>query len=457
MNPDLKDTQTPPPSPPETDKPRGWLNRILHRLTGWLGGQQFHYAGYLPSRPGWLLRYTLDPFFAKVTVKARLLDRVQELSRQGVVVYALKYRSTLDFLFFNRRYQQLDIPTPEVAFDLNLWMFQPLSHLVQIISAAVNYFTRKRSWFNPFQDGYFLRILKEKRSALLFLVDQVGFRHRFLKPREDPLRHLLEIQEQVDFPIFLVPQLILYSQEPAREDKGLLDLFFGDRENPGRLRKLALCLWKSKKAVVEVAEPVNLQEYLAGAPGQAPELRALNLRRELIHRLDQKQRMVTGPVIKSREEIMELTLTDPGLTQFMEHLAETEKKKLSKIKKTAQDYFWEMAADWNLIIVPIMNRAVRWLTRSLFEDVFFDLEGFEKVREAGQRGNLIFIPCHKSHIDYLLLNNLLYQHYLHPPRIAAGKNLAFWPLGFIFRGAGAFFIRRRFLGGSFTPRFSIII
>jgi glycerol-3-phosphate O-acyltransferase len=448
MTPDLKDPQSQPSSPPDADKPRGWFSRFLNRLTGWLGGQEFHYAGYLPSRSSWLLRHTLDPFFAKVTVKPRLKDRLQELSQQGVVVYALKYRSPLDFLFFNRRYQQLGAPVPEVAFDLNLWIFQPFSHLVQIISAALNYFTRKKAWPNPFQDGYFLRILQEKRSALLFLVDQVGFRHRFLKPREDPLRHLLEIQEQVDFPIFLVPQLIMYSQDPTREDKGLVDLFFGDRENPGRLRKLGLCIRKSKKAVVEVAEPVNLKELLASSAAQANlNSMAQNLRRELIQRLDQKRRLVTGPVVKTREELMEITLTDPGLTSFMERLAETEKKKLPKIKKTAQDYFWEMAADWNLLVIPFMNRLVRWLSRTLFEDVFFDLEGFEKVREASQRGTLIFIPCHKSHIDYLLLNNLMYQHYLHPPRIAAGKNLSFWPLGPIFRGSGAFFIRRRFLGG----------
>lgn len=447
MTPELKDPQS-PPSPPETDKPKGWISRILNRLTVWLGGQEFHYAGYLPSRPSWLMRYTLGPFFSKVTVNPKLKDRLQELSRRGVVVYALKYRSTLDFLFFNRRYQQLGAPVPEVAFDLNLWIFQPFSHLVQIISAAVNYFTRKKAWPNPFQDGYFQRILQEKRSALVFLVDQVGFRHRFLKPREDPLRHLLEIQEKLDFPIFLVPQMIMYSQEPTREDKGLLDLFFGDRENPGRLRKLGLCLRKSKKAVVEVAEPVNLKELLATSGTQVnPTLMAQDLRRELIQRLDQKRRLVTGPVIKSREELMEITLTDPGLTRFMEHLAETEKKKLSKIKKTAQDYFWEMAADWNLIIVPLMNRLVSWLSRTLFDGVYFDHEGFEKVKEAGHKGTLIFIPCHKSHIDYLLLNNLIYQNYLHPPRIAAGKNLAFWPIGNLFRGAGAFFIRRRFLGG----------
>jgi hypothetical protein len=71
--------------------------------------------------------------------------------------------------------------------------------------------------------------------------------------------------------------MVMYSQDPTREDKGLLDLFFGDRENPGRLRKLGLCFRKSKKAVVEVAEPVNLKEYLADPAVQAdPGLRAQN-------------------------------------------------------------------------------------------------------------------------------------------------------------------------------------
>ncbi|MBU4449122.1 MAG: hypothetical protein KKD99_11085, partial [Proteobacteria bacterium] len=140
---------------PEADKPRTWMGRILSRLSGWLGGHDFHYAGYLPSRPGFLLRYTLDPFFRRVTVHPRYLERLRDLASQGAVVYTLKYRSYLDFLFFNRRYQKLGVIAPEVAFDLNLWMWQPFSHLVQIISAAVNYFTRRRSWPNPFQDGYF--------------------------------------------------------------------------------------------------------------------------------------------------------------------------------------------------------------------------------------------------------------------------------------------------------------
>ncbi len=439
--------QQQPETPPKEDKSWGWFRSLLNRLTSWLGGQDFHYAGYLPSRPGWLLKFTLDPFFSKVTVNPRHQERLKEVASQGVVVYALKYRSHLDFLFFNRRFQKLGVPAPEVAFDMNLWMFQPLSHLIQIISATLNYFTRRRAWPNPFQDGYFLRILQEKRASLLFLVDQVGFRHRFLTPREDPIRHLLELQARLDFPIFLVPQMIVYSRDPSREAKGLVDLFFGDRENPGKLRKLVLCLFRAKRAVVEVGDPVNLREVIAAAPEAQP-LRELaqEVRRDLIDRIDRKRRVITGPVVKSREEVLELTLTDPGLTRFMEHVAETEKKKLSKVKKTAQDYFWEIAADFNVFLVNIMDRVVRWLSRNLFDGIVFDFEGFERVREAGQKGTLIFVPCHKSHLDYLILNFFIYEHNMHPPRIAAGKNLAFWPLGWIFRDCGAFFIRRRFHG-----------
>jgi glycerol-3-phosphate O-acyltransferase len=433
---------------PGTDRPRSWWGKMLGGLAGWLGGYDYHYAGYLPSRPGFLLRYTLDPFFKRVTVNPRYLERLQALSSQGAVVYALKYRSHLDFLFFNRRYQKLGIIAPEVAFDLNLWMWQPLSHLIQIISAAVNYFTRRRSWPNPFQDNYFLKTIQDKRGSLLFLVDQVGFRQRFLKPREDPIRHLLEIQAQVDFPIFLVPQMIIYEKIPFRENKGLWQLFFGDSENPGRLRKLGLCFFKAKGAVVEVAEPVNLKEAL-GAAGPEDRLRDLaqEIRREMIQRLDVQRRVITGPVAKSREEVMELTLTDPALSSAMEHLAEAEKKKLSKVKKTAQDYFWEISADSSVFYTSAMHQIVNWLSKHLFDGIAFDTQGFEKVREANQRGVLIFVPCHKSHLDYLILNNLIFQHHMQSPRIAAGKNLTFWPLGPIFRGSGAFFIRRRFLGG----------
>lgn len=425
-----------------------WPSRFKDWFTRLFGAKEYHYYGYLPSRPGFLLRYTLDPFFARVSLNPRGLERLRGLGERGAVVYTLKYRSHLDFLFFNRRYREAGVPRPEVAFDLNLWIWQPLSHLIQIITAALNYFTRKHSWPNPYRDGYFRWILERRMASLLFLVDQVGFRQRFFKPREDPLRHLLEIQPELSFPIFLVPQMVLYEKEPARESKGLWQLFFGDSENPGKLRKLALCVLRAKRAVVEVAEPLNLQEVLANPANAGLPLTvvAQAVRQELITRIDRKRRVITGPVIKSTEEFMELTLTDPTLNRFMEHMAEVENKKLSKIKKDAKSYFQEIAADYNVFYIHLWDRILTWVWQNIFDGIALDRDGLEKIREVSQHGTLVYVPCHKSHVDYLILNHLLYQNHIHPPRIAAGKNLAFWPMGSIFRKSGAFFIRRRFHG-----------
>src|SRR5206468_3970005 len=57
---------------------------------------------------------------------------------------------------------------------------------------------------------------------------------------------------------------------------------------------------------------------------------------------------------------------------------------------------------------------------------------------------VVLVPCHRSHFDYLILSYIFHTNYLSPPHIAAGINLSFWPMGPLFRGAGAFFIRRTF-------------
>ena len=62
------------------------------------------------------------------------------------------------------------------------------------------------------------------------------------------------------------------------------------------------------------------------------------------------------------------------------------------------------------------------------------------------KGPLVLIPSHKSHIDYLILDYVLYQNNMPVPHIAAGKNLSFWPMGPLFRSGGAFFLRRSFRG-----------
>jgi glycerol-3-phosphate O-acyltransferase len=57
---------------------------------------------------------------------------------------------------------------------------------------------------------------------------------------------------------------------------------------------------------------------------------------------------------------------------------------------------------------------------------------------------IVFLPCHKSHVDYLVVSYVLYSVGIALPHIAAGENLNLWGIGSLLRSNGAFFIKRQF-------------
>ena len=73
------------------------------------------------------------------------------------------------------------------------------------------------------------------------------------------------------------------------------------------------------------------------------------------------------------------------------------------------------------------------------------MSGLEKVTEYAKRNPIVLVPSHRSYFDFIILSSMLfYDRHLLPPHIAARENMAFGPFGFIWRKAGAFFLRRSF-------------
>lgn len=56
---------------------------------------------------------------------------------------------------------------------------------------------------------------------------------------------------------------------------------------------------------------------------------------------------------------------------------------------------------------------------------------------------LIFLPLHRSHLDYILMSFILLNNNIRSPLVAAGDNLRIPFFGSLLRGLGAFFIKRR--------------
>lgn len=70
---------------------------------------------------------------------------------------------------------------------------------------------------------------------------------------------------------------------------------------------------------------------------------------------------------------------------------------------------------------------------------------------AERKQSIIFLPCHKSHIDYLTVSWLMFRVGVALPHIVAGDNLDMPLLGDFLRKGGAMFIRRSFKGDELYP------
>ncbi|PKI83716.1 hypothetical protein MVES1_002703 [Malassezia vespertilionis] len=73
------------------------------------------------------------------------------------------------------------------------------------------------------------------------------------------------------------------------------------------------------------------------------------------------------------------------------------------------------------------------------------------LEAAKKKQSIVFVPCHKSHIDYLVFSFILYRIGICLPNILAGENLDLPVAGTILRQGGAVFIRRSFQGDQLYP------
>ena len=111
---------------------------------------------------------------------------------------------------------------------------------------------------------------------------------------------------------------------------------------------------------------------------------------------------------------------------------------------TARKYAMEIAANYSQPFVTFMASILSRLWTRLYDGVEF--EHVEKLHEIGDGAEIIYVPCHRSHMDYLLLSYVIYRKGFAVPHVAAGVNLNLPVVGHFLRKGGAFFLRRSFKG-----------
>lgn len=328
-----------------------------------------------------------------------------KLDRSKPVLYVLQQPSASDLAVVDRECTKAGLPRPVL----------PVAVGDSLEPAAFFYLTPEPGWFGG----------QDKRGTSPTLV-----------------RVLDAIQQHAVDDAQIIPVTVFWGQSPDRETSPWKLMFADSWAVTGRLRKLVSILILGRKTRVQFSAPIHLRELIA--QGKGPERTQRMVQRILrVHFRNQKTAVI-GPDLSHRRNLVKGLVHAPLVRQAIAEEAEREKISPAKAEAQALKYGNEIASDFAYTAIRFLEVVLSWFWNKLYEGI--KVNHIEGVQDIAQGHEVIYVPCHRSHIDYLLLSYLLFRNGLTPPHIAAGINLNMPVIGGLLRRGGAFFMRRTFKG-----------
>jgi glycerol-3-phosphate O-acyltransferase len=282
-------------------------------------------------------------------------------------------------------------------------------------------------------------------ASYIYLVEmnllQAARRGKKIPP--SPLIKLVEHASATsEFDVQLVPVSVFWGRNPGKEEKSIFKLLFFDDERAGVLQKLFIVLAQGGAVFAEFGKPVSLREQLEPNVGVEEVTRKIS--RVLRVYFRRTRTAAIGPSLTDPERTMETIIRTKPVREAIED--EMRKKNISEDAAVAlaRSYIEEIAADVSWPVVRAFERMLGWLWNRIFSGLV--IRHSDRARALAKTHTIIYMPSHRSHMDYLLISYCLYGVGLFPPLTAAGINLNFWPVGGVLRRSGAFYLRRTFGG-----------
>lgn len=250
-----------------------------------------------------------------------------------------------------------------------------------------------------------------------------------------------------EFDCQLVPVSIFVGRAPDRNSGWFRVLFSEHWALTGWFQRALALLFNGRNTWVRIARPVSLRELLA--EDAVPTLATRKLARVLRTHFRRVRTAMIGPDLSHRRMLIGRVLAATSVREAIAAQATRERASVASIEKQASKFAWEIAADYSHPFVRSMSFVLTGFWNRLYDGV--RAHHLDTAKQAAHGATVIYVPCHRSHIDYLILSYLLYRNGLVPPHIAAGVNLNMPVIGKYLRRGGAFFLRRSFKGNALYP------
>ena len=260
------------------------------------------------------------------------------------------------------------------------------------------------------------------------------------------LLQLVSADDAVQEQIALVPVSIFWGRSLAPRGSWIEALTSDQRPATGGIKRFFALLFNRGDIHVCFGKPIPLEEISKHDKGQNYAIR--RSARLLRVRFKRQHEATLGPDFSHRRTLLSSIVNSPRIIQYINETptsAKTEKdneKHRAKLKALAYRHAKKIASDMSYSSIRIFLIFLAWFWRRIYTGV--NVRGLASVKEVTDTHTLVYVPSHRSHIDYLVLSYTLYRAGVMIPHIAAGDNLNMPLLGGFLRRGGAFFMRRSF-------------
>ncbi len=284
--------------------------------------------------------------------------------------------------------------------------------------------------------------VRKKRSAFaLSRRNRWLFKRNRARTHSQTLAELLQaMRANTQLEIQLIPVSIFVGRAPDRQSGWFRVLFSENWMVVGRFRRLLALLLNGRGTIVQFSPMINLRQVLAEEHDVENTVRKVS--RVLRVHFRRLRAAVIGPDLSHRRTLIDAVLNADSVRTAIATTASKENLSITRARIKAHSYAMEIAADYSHPVVRSISFLLRGFWNKLYDGV--NLHHFDELRSVAPGHEIIYVPCHRSHIDYLLLSYLLYTNGLVVPHIAAGINLNIPLIGPLLRRGGAFFLRRSF-------------
>jgi len=219
----------------------------------------------------------------------------------------------------------------------------------------------------------------------------------------------------------------------------------GDARDPRGVRARWIRMARSDRVRLIAAKGANSSDLAADheVSGQVDSITSYVTRRAWLV-LDRAERKLRGNRYKIPRFVPEAILSRREVIDSVDAAAIESGMSRGVAREKAEQYLLEIAATHSPYVIDLIANAIHKLYSQGYGDIKYSDEEVKGLAVLGEAHPIVFLPSHRSNLDRLSLQFMLWENDLPPNHTAGGINLNFFPIGPLVRRTGVFFIRRTF-------------